>query len=131
MEPLAVAFGSIPLPSFLSYRAARLPSQAYRSTVHGRAANSSDATITDGALRVGVRKWADGVGAPVTESPISVVKVFSATKARDRDQLGDRVAAWLEANPHLEIRKTVVSLSSDSEFHCLSLVLICAERRGR
>ena len=77
---------------------------------------------------MGVQERANGVGAPVTESPISVVKVFSATKARDRDQLGDRVAAWLYANPHLEIRKTVVSLSSDSAFHCFSLVLICSER---
>jgi hypothetical protein len=32
------------------------------------------------------------------------------------------------ANPQLEVRQTVVSLSSDSEFHCLSLVLICADR---
>jgi len=42
--------------------------------------------------------------------------------------LGERVSAWVQANPNLEIRDTVVSLSSDSEFHCLSLVLLCAER---
>jgi hypothetical protein len=64
----------------------------------------------------------------VMERRISAFKVFSATKARDRDQLGERVSAWVAANPQLEVRQTVVSLSSDSEFHCLSLVLICADR---
>jgi hypothetical protein len=63
------------------------------------------------------------------DSPISAFKVFSATKQRDRDDIGDRVAAWLQANPHLLVRETVVSLTSDSKFHCFSLVLICAERR--
>ena len=65
----------------------------------------------------------------MADSPISVFKVFSATKQRDRDDIGDRVMAWLQANPHLEVRNTVVSLSSDSRFHCLSFVLICAGRR--
>jgi hypothetical protein len=62
------------------------------------------------------------------ESPISVFKVFSATKARDREVIGERVAAWLATNPHLEVRETFVRLSSDREFHCLSFVLICADR---
>jgi hypothetical protein len=44
--------------------------------------------------------------------------------------LGDRVSAWLAANPHLEVRQTVVSLSSDSKFHCLSFVLICSDLTG-
>ena len=61
---------------------------------------------------------------------ISVFKVFSATKAADRELLGERVSAWIEANPHLDVRQTVVSLSSDRKFHCLSLVLLCAERRA-
>jgi len=43
-----------------------------------------------------------------------------------QDEPGYR--AWVAANPQLEVRQTVVSLSSDSEFHCLSLVLICADR---
>ena len=62
------------------------------------------------------------------KSAISAVKVFSATKGRDRDQLGDRVASWVNANPQLEVLQVVVSLSSDRRFHCLSLVLLCAER---
>jgi hypothetical protein len=63
----------------------------------------------------------------VMERRISAFKVFSATKARDREVLGERVSAWVAANPQLEVRQTVVSLSSDSEFHCLSFVLICAD----
>lgn len=57
---------------------------------------------------------------------INLVKVFSATKARDRDTLGERVTAWIQANPGVAILRTVVSQTSDSEFHCLSFVLICA-----
>lgn len=66
--------------------------------------------------------------AQVNQSPISVYKVFSVTKARDREQVGDRVSAWLETNPQLEIRQAFVRLSSDSAFHCWSLVLVCAAR---
>ena len=55
---------------------------------------------------------------------ISLVKVFSATKARDREALGDRVTAWLAAHPEVELIETVVSMSSDRDFHCLSFVLI-------
>jgi len=57
---------------------------------------------------------------------INLVKVFSATKARDREDIGDRVNAWIAANPGVEIVQTVVVQSSDRSFHCLSLVLICS-----
>ncbi len=57
---------------------------------------------------------------------MNFVKVFSATKARDRDTLGERVTAWIHANPGIAILRTVVSQTSDSEFHCLSFVLLCA-----
>jgi hypothetical protein len=70
----------------------------------------------------------DDVSAPMPDRPISVFKVFSATRAQDREVLGDRVAAWVGANPQLEVRDTVVSLTSDSRFHCISFVLICADR---
>jgi hypothetical protein len=57
---------------------------------------------------------------------INLVKVFSATKARDRDTLGERVTAWLRDNPGIQVLRTVISQTSDNEFHCLSFVLICA-----
>jgi hypothetical protein len=50
------------------------------------------------------------------------VKVFSATKARDRDSLGDRVTEWLRDN-RVEIINKVVCQSSDAEFHCLTITL--------
>lgn len=51
------------------------------------------------------------------------VKVFSATKARDREELSDNVTRWLKSNADLEIVDRVVCQSSDEEFHCYSLVL--------
>jgi len=51
------------------------------------------------------------------------VKVFSATKALDRDRLGDQVTGWLHSNSKLEVVETVVTQSSDSEFHCLAITL--------
>jgi hypothetical protein len=57
---------------------------------------------------------------------IGLVKVFSATKAKEREVLGERVTEWIKDHPGLQILKAVVSLSSDSEFHCFSLVLFCA-----
>ena len=57
---------------------------------------------------------------------INLVKVFSATKARERDSLGERVTAWIREHPGIQVVRTVISQTSDSEFHCLSLVLLCA-----
>lgn len=87
---------------------------------------SSADTITDPDPEGSDFDGSDGV---TSNSQISVFKVFSATKARDREQLGERVGAWLATNPHLEIRETFVRLSSDREFHCMSFVLLCADGR--
>ncbi len=51
------------------------------------------------------------------------VKVFSATKAKEREELGDVVTRWIKANGDLEIVDKELSQSSDNEFHCLSMVL--------
>jgi hypothetical protein len=51
------------------------------------------------------------------------VKVFSATKAKEREELGETVTRWLRSNADLEIVDRVVTQSSDDEFHCLSIVL--------
>jgi hypothetical protein len=50
------------------------------------------------------------------------VKVFSATKARDREELGELVTQWLRESGAEVVEKTVLQ-SSDSEFHCLSIVI--------
>lgn len=51
------------------------------------------------------------------------VKVFSATKAWEREQISERITGWLAAHPGAEIVDKVVSQSSDSEFHCLTITL--------
>ena len=56
------------------------------------------------------------------------VKVFSATKAREREELGENVTRWIKSNADLEIVDRVVRQSSDNEFHCYSLILFYRER---
>ena len=51
------------------------------------------------------------------------VKVFSATKAREREDLGENVTRWLRANPNVRVIDKVVTQSSDREFHCLTITL--------
>ncbi|RMH45066.1 MAG: hypothetical protein D6689_00820 [Deltaproteobacteria bacterium] len=51
------------------------------------------------------------------------VKVFSATKAKEREALGEEVTAWIRRNPDIEILDKIVTQSSDSEFHCLTITL--------
>jgi hypothetical protein len=58
--------------------------------------------------------------------PYDGVKVFSATKAADRESLGEKVTAWLRANPGNRIVRVSVTQSSDASFHCLSIVLFFA-----
>ncbi len=55
------------------------------------------------------------------------VKVFSATKAKERDELGETVTRWLRSNP-VEVVDRVVTQSSDDEFHCLTIVLFYRAR---
>ena len=57
------------------------------------------------------------------------VKVFSATKARERSELGDVVTAWIKKEKPV-IVDTVVRQSSDREFHCLSITVFY-NRSGR
>ena len=51
------------------------------------------------------------------------VKVFSATKAREREELGENVTRWIRDNPRARILDKIVTQSSDSEFHCLSITI--------
>jgi hypothetical protein len=60
--------------------------------------------------------------------PFTGVKVFSATKAKEREELGETITRWLRSNADLEIVDRVVSQSSDDEFHCLSIVLFFRTR---
>jgi len=51
------------------------------------------------------------------------VKVFTATKAKERESLGDNVTVWIRQHPKAEIVNTVVTQSSDREFHCLTITI--------
>jgi hypothetical protein len=51
------------------------------------------------------------------------VKVFSATMAQQRADLGERITEWLRARPEVEVNETVVTQSSDDAFHCLAFTI--------
>ncbi|HZA14683.1 MAG TPA: hypothetical protein VE618_09305 [Myxococcaceae bacterium] len=56
------------------------------------------------------------------------VKVFSATKAKEREELGENVTRWLKSNSDLEVVDRMVLQSSDNEFHCYTMVLFYRHR---
>jgi hypothetical protein len=62
-------------------------------------------------------------GSGENQNPFNSVKVFSATMAQDRDQLGEKITQWLTANPGVEIVDKIVTQSSDEAFHCLAITL--------
>ena len=51
------------------------------------------------------------------------MKVFSATKARDRQTLGETVTEWLKSQRGVTIVDKEVRQSSDRKFHCFSIIL--------
>jgi hypothetical protein len=59
----------------------------------------------------------------------NAVKVFSATKAKEREDIGNQITIWLQDNPGVEIVNTEVRQSSDNEFHCLTVILFYRNER--
>ena len=59
---------------------------------------------------------------------VTGVKVFSATKAKERELLGEMITDWIRSNPGLELVDKIVTQSSDSEFHCLTITLFYRNR---
>jgi len=57
------------------------------------------------------------------------VKVFSATKAKEREELGEHVTRWIRDNPHARIIDKIVTQSSDREFHCLTITIFYEDSR--
>ena len=52
------------------------------------------------------------------------VKVFSATKQKERDELGETATRWLDAKKNdIEVVDKIVTQSSDNEYHCLTITL--------
>ena len=59
------------------------------------------------------------------------VKVFSATMVADRDQLGEKVTAWMTNNQHLKVTDIVITQSSDEAFHCIAITVFYWEDTSR
>ncbi len=52
------------------------------------------------------------------------IKVFSATKQKERDELGETATRWLnEKKNDVDIVDKIVTQSSDSEYHCITITL--------
>lgn len=58
----------------------------------------------------------------------SGVKVFCATRHSERAVLGETITEWLVKNPDIEVVDRVVTQSSDSEFHCISITLFYKDK---
>lgn len=59
--------------------------------------------------------------------PFNGVKVFSATMLQQREQLGEVVTDWLAAHRHVRLCEIVVTQSSDSAFHCVTITIFFFE----
>jgi hypothetical protein len=57
---------------------------------------------------------------------IDGVKVFSAYRHEDRNQLGKLIGQWLDENRDVRVVETIVTQSGGSGFHCLTITLLCA-----
>ncbi len=63
--------------------------------------------------------------------PFNAVKVFSATMAPERDNLGEKVTAWLRTHPNVQVTDTIVTQSSDAAFHCLAITVFYWEEPAK
>lgn len=59
------------------------------------------------------------------------VKVFSATMVADRDQLGEKVTAWMGTNQQYKVTDIVITQSSDEAFHCIAVTVFFWEEPRR
>ncbi len=55
----------------------------------------------------------------------NLIQVFTASRQRERELVGNRATEWLRDNPGVEVVDWVVTQSSDREYHCLSITLFC------
>ena len=58
------------------------------------------------------------------------VQVFSATTISRRERIGDDVTAWQLAHPKHVPVSMQVRQSSDSSFHCFSIIVFWRAARG-
>ena len=65
-----------------------------------------------------------------THKTFNGVKVFSATMAQERENLGERVTEWLRAHPRYKLVDTIVTQSSDASFHCLAITVFYLDQES-
>jgi hypothetical protein len=58
------------------------------------------------------------------------MKVFSATKAKEREFLGELITDWIGIHPELEVFDKIVTQSSDDEYHCVTITLFYRTASG-
>jgi hypothetical protein len=49
------------------------------------------------------------------------VKVFTATMFQERGLLGEKVTSWIAEHPENAVTEIVVTQSSDSQYHCVTI----------
>ena len=57
---------------------------------------------------------------------IDGIKVFSAYRHEERNQLGRVIGQWLDENDDVDVVETIVTQSSGSGFHCVTITLLCS-----
>ena len=58
-----------------------------------------------------------------TDVKFNGLKIFSATMVADREQLGEKITAWMAAHQTCRPVEFVVTQSSDEAFHCVAITL--------
>lgn len=76
-----------------------------------------------------MQKRAEGRVVLRPDSPFDGVKVFSATLFNDRQQLGEKITAWIADNPRNELTEIIVTQSSDEAFHCIAFTVFFRTQR--
>ncbi|MBJ80509.1 MAG: hypothetical protein CMH60_04250 [Myxococcales bacterium] len=52
------------------------------------------------------------------------VKIFAATKQKEREELGETATRWIQERlDKIDIVDKVVTQSSDNEYHCIALTI--------
>lgn len=55
--------------------------------------------------------------------------MLSASKHAEREKMGAEVTAWRQRNPTLEIVDVRTLQSSDSEFHCVTIIIFYKNKK--
>jgi hypothetical protein len=65
-----------------------------------------------------------------TTARFNAVKVFSATMAQERENLGEKLTVWVREHPQCQIVDTIVTQSSDEAFHCLAITIFFLDEKA-